>query len=216
MMDDVDDVDDNADDEDDEDDDDEDDDDIDDEDIDDDSKFQLNVLALSRDHTCEDPLEAEQVRQRSGDVSAIRWNGGHADPLRVDGTLVPTRAFGNAFLKGYAKEGPDESYNWPRRGVYITADPEFIQPATKIDKDEFPMLILASDGLWAWTSNEEVGALVHGGCNAVDLVETALELAGKHSGMSVGELQARELGKERRLVHDDITVLIIQFFPPVR
>lgn len=174
------------------------------------SKIQVTVL--SRDHTCDDPREADDVRRRSGDASAIRWNGGQADPLRVDGTLVPTRAFGNTFLKGYAKEGPDDNYGWPRRSVYITAEPEFIQPAIRLDPSEYPVLVLASDGLWAWTTNDEVGAMIHNGCNAIDLVEVSLELAGKHSGMSVKDLEAREQGKERRMVHDDITVIVIDIF----
>lgn len=174
--------------------------------------YNTDIIVLSRDHTCDDPREADDVRRRSGDPSAIRWNGGQADPLRVDGTLVPTRAFGNTFLKGYAKEGPDESYGWPRRAVYITAEPEYIQPAIKLIPSESPVLVLASDGLWAWTSNDEVGAMIHSGCNAIDLVEVALELAGKHSGMSVKDLEAREQGKERRMVHDDITVLVIDIF----
>ncbi len=172
----------------------------------------IQVTVLSRDHTCDDPREADDVRRRSGDASAIRWNGGQADPLRVDGTLVPTRAFGNTFLKGYAKEGPDDNYGWPRRSVYITAEPEFIQPAIRLDPSEAPVLVLASDGLWAWTTNDEVGAMIHNGCNAIDLVEVSLELAGKHSGMSVKDLEAREQGKERRMVHDDITVIVIDIF----
>lgn len=64
----------------------------------------LEAVALSRDHNCDDADEAALVRARSGDGSAIRvsrndeWKGARAIK-RVAGSLAVTRAIGDAYLK---------------------------------------------------------------------------------------------------------------------
>lgn len=65
---------------------------------------EMNAVALSRDHNCDDADEAAFVRARSGDGNAIRvsrndeWKGARAIK-RVAGSLAVTRAIGDAYLK---------------------------------------------------------------------------------------------------------------------
>lgn len=65
---------------------------------------ELDAIALSRDHNCDDGEEAALVRARSGDENAIRvsrsdeWKGARAIK-RVAGSLAVTRAIGDAYLK---------------------------------------------------------------------------------------------------------------------
>jgi pyruvate dehydrogenase phosphatase len=87
----------------------------------------------------------------------------------------------------------------------------------EIDADRDELLLLGSDGLWDFLSNEEAieiaaGALTagrgpEGACDA--LIEEVLRKAAKNCGLSVEELKNLPAGSDRRRKHDDITCICI-------
>ncbi|XP_019160748.1 PREDICTED: probable protein phosphatase 2C 58 isoform X1 [Ipomoea nil] len=111
------------------------------------------VKQITVDH---DPLkrkEKKMVESKGGFVSEKPGN-----IPRVDGQLAMTRAFGDAKLKEHITVEPD-----------VTIE--------KIDK-ETEFIVLASDGLWKVTSNEEVADCIRemksGQKAAEELIEEAL------------------------------------------
>jgi pyruvate dehydrogenase phosphatase len=81
-------------------------------------------------------------------------------------------------------------------------------------------LILASDGVWDFLSDQEAVEVVsqsvdaHGGSTehaAADLVEATLSRAAELNNMTVGELKAIPAGSERRKRYDDTTAVVMFF-----
>ena len=76
-------------------------------------------------------------------------------------------------------------------------------------------LILATDGLWDFLTNEEAVRAVDS-CKdkslAADLlVNMALSKAAEEFGMDIADLKLLPPGKHRRAAHDDTTVIVIYF-----
>ena len=76
-------------------------------------------------------------------------------------------------------------------------------------------LILATDGVWDFLSDDEAVRLV-GRCpdrsQAADiLVQAALNTAAKDAGMSIEQLKSLPAGNKRRSLHDDTTVVVLYF-----
>lgn len=126
------------------------------------------AVALSIDHTCENPAEKERVLAAGGSI--IKG--------RINGVLAVTRAFGDAEHKKMRGEGMWE--------VQYSSDPLSAIPeiysCTITPEDEF--VILACDGLWdVMTSSSAVQfvrrrLLMHGdvGRVSVELVHQAIAL----------------------------------------
>ena len=100
-----------------------------------------STKAMSWDQTCDRPDEAERVRSAGG---AVRRAGGVA---RINGELVPSRAFG------------DPEYKEGKAPHPVTASPEI----SVLDMDTTPpkFAVLACDGLWDVCSNETAVTLVN-------------------------------------------------------
>lgn len=100
-----------------------------------------STKAMSWDQTCDRADEAERVRNAGG---VVRRAGGVA---RINGELVPSRAFGDPEYKEGTAPHP------------VTASPEI----SVLDMDATPpkFAVLACDGLWDVCSNETAVTLVN-------------------------------------------------------
>ncbi len=88
----------------------------------------------------------------------------------------------------------------------------------KLDKED-QFVILGSDGLWDYLSDEEAVQLVHQAkaknqtCEqiAATLVERALAIAANESFMTLEQLYTLPPGRQRRGRHDDTTAIVLFF-----
>lgn len=183
---------------------------------------------LTRDHDCQNPAEVAAVRSRTTDPDPIRPSPhGNETLLRVAGILAVTRALGD----GYLKDPPNLLST--RLGLavpYITAKPELTardrRPATSSSMRQW--LLLASDGLYNWMSNEQIAKVV---CDfhttttttppednvAQHLVDWVLQKhVCPHWNLTLDQLVDLPMGTHRRMHHDDITVLIADVSIPQR
>ncbi|CAK7333859.1 unnamed protein product [Dovyalis caffra] len=169
----------------------------------------LNSIQLTMDHTTYVDKEVERIKkEHPDDVSAIMND-------RVKGYLKVTRAFGVGFLK--QPKWNDlllEMFRIDYIGTspYITCTPSLYHH-TLSPKDRF--LILSSDGLYQYFTNEEavleVASFIAAfpeGDPAQHLIEEVLFRAAKNAGIDFHELLEIPQG-ERRRYHDDVSVIII-------
>eukprot|EP00760_Papus_ankaliazontas_P018948 PhM_4_TR17783/c0_g1_i1/m.103778 len=178
----------------------------------------IEAHPLSCDHDPNNSTERALVKSRTTDKNAFRRAAAHAHissaPLRVAGSLMVTRSFGDAYLKKADLSVPPFSEHVP----YITAEPELtvhhIGP-----RDAF--LILFTDGLHNLMSNDEIVAQTHHllrtslGASGVpqDLIHHAVAKAvAAPNGLSLQEVLTLPTGK-RRLMHDDTTVVLLVLNP---
>jgi len=115
---------------------------------------------LSEDQTGGTPSEEARLRAEHPGERFVVQNG------RILGGLEPSRAFGDAsykwsretqerIKKHYFGRTPSALLRTP---PYVTAEP--IVTTTKIDPGKGDFVVLATDGLWEFLSNEEVVGLV--------------------------------------------------------
>lgn len=174
-------------------------------------KPSLRAFQLTMDHsTC---VEEEVVRIK----------GEHPDDAvavvndRVKGSLKVTRAFGAGFLKQPKwNDALLEMFRIEYVGTspYINCQPSLYHHRLG-PKDQF--LILSSDGLYQYFTNEEAVAEVElfitlspEGDPAQHLVEEVLFRAAKKAGMDFHELLEIPQG-DRRRYHDDVSIIVISF-----
>ncbi|KAG1710859.1 hypothetical protein DVH05_013582 [Phytophthora capsici] len=178
---------------------------------------------LSNDQNAMVKFEQEKLlKEHPGEANAFTCR--HPDSCYVKGALQPTRAFGDFSLKHPEFNGPpykngDRSagrhFSAPYTPPYITAIPE-VKSHKLTEGDKF--LIIGSDGLWDYLSNEEAVEIVNGqaSCGNHDLagralVERVLQKAAKRYGMTYQELLSLPPGSHRRRRHDDTTVVVLFF-----
>ncbi|GMF10154.1 unnamed protein product [Phytophthora lilii] len=178
---------------------------------------------LSNDQNAMVKFEQEKlIKEHPGEANAFTCR--HPDSCYVKGALQPTRAFGDFSLKHPEFNGPpyvngDRSagrhFSAPYTPPYITAIPE-VKSHKLQEGDKF--LIIGSDGLWDYLSNEEAVKVVNGqaSCGNHDLagralVERVLQKAAKRYGMTYQELLSLPPGSHRRRRHDDTTVVVLFF-----
>mmetsp|Transcript_30053 Transcript_30053/g.39546 ORF Transcript_30053/g.39546 Transcript_30053/m.39546 type:complete len:453 (-) Transcript_30053:509-1867(-) len=182
-------------------------------------------VALSSDHNVREPNEQLKLR---------RWHPAEENVFvckrpgvcYVKGCLQPTRSFGDAYLKYPEFNGPpynrssgmtDRSRGRhippPYTPPYITAQPEVVTYDLG-HEDEF--LILGTDGLWDFLSNEEAVEIVVRGLEAGEkdlgkwlLNETLKKIADSNKHSSIEALQQIPAGRSRRKVHDDTTIVVL-------
>ncbi|KAH0722977.1 hypothetical protein KY289_006021 [Solanum tuberosum] len=176
-----------------------------------DRKHNLSSCQLTMDHSTSVKEEVLRIRsEHPSDTSAIKNN-------RVKGSLNVTRAFGAGFLK-------QPKWNNGLLGVfridyvgnspYINCIPSLYHHRLG-PRDRF--LILSSDGLYQYFTNEEAVSEVETfmsifpeGDPAQHLVEEVLFRAAKKAGMDFHELLDIPQG-DRRKYHDDVSIIIISF-----
>ncbi|KAG0474845.1 hypothetical protein HPP92_014531 [Vanilla planifolia] len=170
---------------------------------------EMAALQLSTDHSTSIPEEVLRIKEEHPDDSHCIVND------RVKGRLKVTRAFGAGYLK-QAKwnNGLLEMFKNEFIGStpYISCMPSLCHHKLR-PSDQF--LVLSSDGLYQYLSNEEVVLYVESfmekfpdGDPAQSLIEELLFRAAKKAGMEVHELLDIPQG-DRRKYHDDVTVMVI-------
>lgn len=133
--------------------------------------------------------------------------------LRTAGHLAVTRALGDAFLKvpQLAPSTMDVSY------PYVHAMPSI----TTIERslDERAILVMASDGVWDFLDKETMMKLIlemeadlvdgmpFGMCESI--LRDCLDQAAEDAKMDLKELLSLPPGKQRRAIHDDMTLMIL-------
>ena len=118
------------------------------------------ATALSEDQTGGTPSEEARLRAEHPNEPYVVRNG------RILGSLEPSRAFGDASYK-WSKETQERVKQQffgrapsplLRTPPYVTAEP--IITTTKVDPGKGDFVVMATDGLWEFLSNEEVVGLV--------------------------------------------------------
>ncbi|XP_059275733.1 protein phosphatase 2C 29 isoform X1 [Lycium ferocissimum] len=171
--------------------------------------MKLTALQLSTDHSTSIEEEVIRIKSEHPDDSNCIVND------RVKGRLKVTRAFGAGFLK---QPKFNDVLLEMFRNVYIGNAPYISStPSLRHHRlcpgDQF--LVLSSDGLYQYLSNEEVVSHVENfmekfpdGDPAQHLIEELLLRAAKKAGMELHELLDIPQG-DRRKYHDDVTVMVI-------
>ncbi|KAJ0249548.1 protein phosphatase 2C 36 [Hirschfeldia incana] len=172
----------------------------------------LNLLVpfqLNMEHSTNNKEEVRRIKMEHPD-----------DPLaiekdRVKGYLKVTRAFGAGFLRQPKwNEALLEMFriNYVGTSPYITCSPS-LHHHRLTSRDKF--LILSSDGLYEYFSNEEaifeVNSFISAfpeGDPAQHLIQEVLLRAAKKYGMDFHELLEIPQG-DRRKYHDDVSVIVI-------
>ncbi|KAM0847493.1 hypothetical protein ACQ4PT_054978 [Festuca glaucescens] len=169
----------------------------------------LSAVQLTSDHSTSVPEEVRRIRnEHPDDPSAISKD-------RVKGSLKVTRAFGAGFLKQPKwNDALLEMFriDYVGSSPYITCNPSLYHHKLST-RDRF--LILSSDGLYQYFTNEEAVAQVEmfiattpEGDPAQHLVEEVLFRAANKAGMDFHELIEIPQG-DRRRYHDDVSVIVI-------
>lgn len=169
----------------------------------------LIALQLSTDHSTSIEEEVMRIRAEHPDDSQSILND------RVKGRLKVTRAFGAGFLKQPKwNNALLEMFRNDYIGTapYITCMPS-LRHHRLGPNDQF--LVLSSDGLYQYLSNQEVVSQVElfmekfpDGDPAQFLIEELLFRAAKKAGMDFHELLDIPQG-DRRKYHDDVSVMVI-------
>ncbi|XP_020210191.1 probable protein phosphatase 2C 4 [Cajanus cajan] len=166
-------------------------------------------LQLTMEHSTHAKEEVYRIRREHPDDPLAVTKG------RVKGCLSVTRAFGAGFLKQPKQNNAVlETFrvSYIGESPYITCSPSLHHHKLS-PNDKF--LILSSDGLYQYFTNEEAAAKVESFITmfpdrdpAQLLIEEALTRAAKKAGIEFHELLDIPQG-ERRHYHDDISIVII-------
>ncbi|XP_023552441.1 protein phosphatase 2C 29-like [Cucurbita pepo subsp. pepo] len=169
----------------------------------------LTALQLSTDHSTSIEEEVRRIKNEHPDDKRCIVND------RVKGRLKVTRAFGAGFLK---QPKLNDVLLEMFRNEYIGTAPYLsCFPSLRHHKlcptDQF--IVLSSDGLYQYLTNEEVVSYVENfmekfpdGDPAQHLIEELLCRAARKAGMDFHELLDIPQG-DRRKYHDDVTVMVI-------
>ncbi|XP_027907036.1 probable protein phosphatase 2C 4 [Vigna unguiculata] len=171
----------------------------------------VNSLQLTMEHSTLVKEEVDRIMKEHPDDPCAITKG------RVKGYLNVTRAFGAGFLKEPKQNNAvleSLKVNYIGESPYIVCSPSLYHHRLR-PSDRF--LILCSDGLQQYFTNEEAVAIVDSFITSSPdtdpaqlLINEALFRAAKKAGMDFHELLNIPHG-ERRLYHDDISIVIISF-----
>ncbi|XP_071686868.1 probable protein phosphatase 2C 23 [Rutidosis leptorrhynchoides] len=169
----------------------------------------LTACQLSIDHSTSTEEEVQRIKSEHADDPCAVTND------RVKGSLKVTRAFGAGFLKQPKwNNALLEMFQIDYLGTspYINCVPYLHHHKLGV-RDRF--LILSSDGLYQYFTNEEAVSEVElfiqwspDGDPAQHLVEEVLFRAAKKAGMDFHELLEIPQG-DRRRYHDDVSIIVI-------
>lgn len=172
-------------------------------------RLKMRAVQLSTDHSTSVEEEVFRIRAEHPDDNQAVFND------RVKGQLKVTRAFGAGFLKRpNCNEALLEMFRIDYVGTvpYVSCIPSLIHHRLS-SSDRF--LVLSSDGLYQYFSNEEVVAHVTWfmenvpeGDPAQYLIAELLFRAAKKNGMDFHELLDIPHG-DRRKYHDDVSVMVV-------
>lgn len=174
-----------------------------------DENERLKAIQLTDSHTVDNEVEKNQLISDHPDDPMTVVAG------KVKGKLKVTRAFGVGYLK--KKKLNDALMGILRVRNLISPPYVSTQPSMnvhRISKSDC-FVIVGSDGLFDFFSNDEVVKLVHSyilsnpsGDPAKFLLEQLVERAADCAGFSLEELMNIPAGR-RRKYHDDVTVIVV-------
>ncbi|KAI4384898.1 hypothetical protein MLD38_002984 [Melastoma candidum] len=172
-------------------------------------RLRMRALQLSTDHSTSVDEEVQRVRSEHPDDNQAIMND------RVKGQLKVTRAFGAGFLKKpMLNEALLEMFrvDYVGSSPYVSCTPSLAHHRLS-SSDRF--LVLSSDGLYQYFSNEEVVAHVTWfmenvpeGDPAQYLISELLFRAATNNGMDFHDLLDIPQG-DRRKYHDDVSVMVV-------
>ncbi|XP_062084924.1 protein phosphatase 2C 32 [Humulus lupulus] len=172
-------------------------------------RLKMRAVQLSTDHSTNVEEEVIRIKAEHPDDNQAVFND------RVKGQLKVTRAFGAGFLKRpTCNEALLEMFRveYVGNAPYVSCIPNVIHHRLS-SSDRF--LVLSSDGLYQFFSNEEVVAHVTWfmenvpeGDPAQYLIAELLFRAAKKNGMDFHELLDIPQG-DRRKYHDDVYVMVV-------
>ncbi|KAI3459272.1 hypothetical protein Pfo_015935 [Paulownia fortunei] len=169
----------------------------------------LQAVQLTDSHTVDNDVERIQLLNDHPDDPCTIVAG------KVKGKLKVTRAFGVGYLK---KKNLNDALMGILR-VHNLISPPYVSLNPSLSVHEVSnsdhLVVLGSDGLFDFFSNDEVVKLVHSyilrnpsGDPAKYLVEQLAARAADSAGFSMEELMSIPAGR-RRKYHDDVTVIVI-------
>ncbi|XP_051128908.1 probable protein phosphatase 2C 40 [Andrographis paniculata] len=169
----------------------------------------VRAVQLTDIHTVDDEVERTRLLNNHPDDPSTIVAG------KVKGKLKVTRAFGVGYLK--KKEMNDALMGILRVRNLVSPPYVSLEPSLSVHEvsssDHF--VVLASDGLFDFFTNDEVVKFVHSyilkypcGDPAKFLVQQLVARAATSAGFSKEELMSVPAGR-RRKYHDDITVIVI-------
>ncbi|KAF2315087.1 hypothetical protein GH714_038133 [Hevea brasiliensis] len=172
-------------------------------------RLKMRAVQLSTDHSTSIEQEVFRVKAEHPDDNQVILKD------RVKGQLKVTRAFGAGFLKKpTCNEALLEIFriNYVGTNPYVSCIPSVVHHRLS-SSDRF--LVLSSDGLYQYFSNEDVVAHVTWfmenvpeGDPAQYLIAELLFRAAKKNGMDFHELLDIPNG-DRRKYHDDVSVMVV-------
>lgn len=172
-------------------------------------RLKMRAVQLSTDHSTSVEEEVIRIKAEHPDDGQAVFND------RVKGQLKVTRAFGAGFLKKpTCNEALLEMFRvgYVGNAPYVSCIPSSVHHRLS-SSDRF--LVLSSDGLYQYFSNEEVVAHVTWfmenvpeGDPAQYLIAELLFRAAKKNGMDFHELLDIPHG-DRRKYHDDVSVMVV-------
>ncbi|KAJ6328925.1 hypothetical protein OIU77_010577 [Salix suchowensis] len=163
-------------------------------------RLKMRAVQLSTDHSTSIEEEVYRIKAEHPDDNQAILND------RVKGQLKVTRAFGAGFLKKpTCNEALLEIFRIDYVGTnpYVSCIPSVAHHRLS-SSDRF--LVLSSDGLYQYFSNEE--KMFPEGDPAQYLIAELLFRAAKKNGMDFHELLDIPQG-DRRKYHDDVSVMVV-------
>ncbi|KAF3673189.1 putative protein phosphatase 2C 68 [Capsicum annuum] len=165
---------------------------------------------LTEDHNASIEKVRKELMSSHPDDSCIVANVNGA--WRVKGIIQVSRSIGDAYLKkpefALGPEYRKFHLKEPLRRPVLSADPSICSRKLQ-RRDRF--LIFASDGLWELLSNQKAAEIVHNNPRegiARRLIVSALDEAAMRRKLKYDDIKKYDKG-DRRLIHDDITVVVI-------
>uniref|UniRef100_A0A7S4PIH2 PPM-type phosphatase domain-containing protein n=1 Tax=Guillardia theta TaxID=55529 RepID=A0A7S4PIH2_GUITH len=171
---------------------------------------------VTTDLNAMNPAEQDRLRRNHpGEVDIVRCRGLYS--CYVKGCLQPTYSLGDAYLKyPHFNNFPGRVIPDPYKPPYIETIPEITaRPLNNCSPGDF--LILATDGVWDYLSDQNAvdlaqRAMTRGENAAAAIVEATLAMAASRFGINREQLSELPMGRQRRLIHDDATVIVVDLW----
>ena len=147
------------------------------------------IVQLNRDHKPELPEEKKRIESKGGEISQYEEDGIKSGPFRVwkKNEMYPGIAMSRSIGDSIATE------------LGVISRPEIIEK--ELQEGEIKFIIIASDGVWEFLSNEDVRDRIMPYYNKKDPLQACKDLISKST----------EYWENEDIVVDDITVISLFF-----
>jgi pyruvate dehydrogenase phosphatase len=175
-------------------------------------------IRLNNYHNAKSKIEQQRLKSEFPNDKDIIISNTIGNSFYVKGRLQPTRTLGDFNLKHRTFNQPPSNMEdkYKKRaildfnGPYVKNIPQFT--VHQLEKgDEF--IVLATDGLWDFVKSSEVATIIASnkekGKIARVLLETTMKHAAENQSISTDEIYSYKPGNDKRTIHDDITIMVI-------